>query len=103
MYREIRALSGVPSDRLLRIMDVGYARSLGVGCSHRHVVGHWESEDSPEVAREMIRMVRHLNTDHLAMIEGLRSDTARVNCTTCHRGTTKPALDLDEPPLAAGH
>src|SRR5262245_37760255 len=104
VYREIRVLSGVPADRLLRIMDVGYGRSLGVGCSHCHVVGHWESEDSSrkEVAREMIRLVRHLNADHLAKIEGLRSDTARVNCTTCHRGTTKPALDLDEPPQAAG-
>lgn len=104
VYREIRVLNGVSADRLLRIMDVGYGRSLGVGCGHCHVEGEWEREDSSrkEVAREMIRMVRHLNTDHLAKIEGLRSDTARVNCTTCHRGTTKPALNLDEPPRTAG-
>jgi len=104
VYREIRVLNGVPVGRLLRIMDVGYGRSLGVGCAHCHVEGEWEREDSSrkEVAREMIRLVRHLNTEHLAEIKGLRSDTARVNCTTCHRGTTKPALSLDEPPLTAG-
>lgn len=105
VYQEIHVLNGVPAGRLLRIMDHGYSRSLGVGCGHCHVEGQWEREDSTrkEVAREMIRMVRHINTEHLAKIEGLRSDTAIVNCTTCHRGTTKPALDLDEPPRTAGH
>lgn len=105
VYQEIHVLNGVPAGRLLRIMDHGYSRSLGVGCGHCHVEGDWEREDSTrkEVAREMIRMVRHINTEHLAKIEGLRSDTAIVNCTTCHRGTTKPALDLDEPPRTAGH
>jgi photosynthetic reaction center cytochrome c subunit len=105
VYREIRLLKGVAAGRLLRVMDVGYGRSLGVGCAYCHVPGNYAAEDSSRkaVAREMWRLMFHINTEHLARIEGLRSDTARVNCTTCHRGTTKPALDLSDPPQRAGH
>lgn len=100
VYKDIRVLKGVSAGTLLAIMDVGYGRSLGVGCSHCHVAGEWDREDSTrkQVAREMSLMVRRINTELLAKIEHLRSDTARVNCTTCHRGSIKPALDFTDTP-----
>jgi hypothetical protein len=100
VYKDIRVLKGLSAGTLLAVMDVGYGRSLGVGCSHCHVSGEWEREDSTrkQVAREMSLMVRRINTELLAKIEHLRSDTARVNCTTCHRGSIKPALDFTDAP-----
>jgi hypothetical protein len=78
---------------------MGYARSLGVRCDHCHVPGQWESDEKPTkgVAREMILMTRAINDDHLKKIKNLRSAAPAVNCTTCHRGETKPALNLPEP------
>jgi len=40
-------------------------------------------------------MVDTINTRLLANIEGLKSERAMVNCTTCHRGRVKPALHLN--------
>ncbi|MGH9936513.1 MAG: c-type cytochrome, partial [Blastocatellia bacterium] len=96
VYKNIQLLKGVPAGRLLRVMEIGYARSLGVTCAHCHVAGQWEKEDKPtkQVAREMAAMTRALNTDLLKKIKGLKNETPTVNCTTCHRGQTKPALNL---------
>ena len=41
-------------------------------------------------------MVREINAK-LGTIEGLDSEKPVVNCTTCHRGQIKPALDLPAP------
>src|SRR5918993_1648589 len=55
VFKNIRLLKGVPAGRLLRVMEMGYARSLGVNCTHCHVAGEWEKEDKPtkQIAREM--------------------------------------------------
>ena len=96
VFKNIKVLQQVPAGRLLRMMNYGYARSLGVSCDHCHVVGEWEKEDRPqkEIARRMRAMVDSINRGLLAKIEGLESDNPVVNCTTCHRGLTKPALDF---------
>ncbi len=96
VFKNIKVLQQVPAGRLLRMMNYGYARSLGVSCDHCHVVGEWEKEDRPqkEIARRMRAMVDSINRGLLARIEGLESDNPVVNCTTCHRGLIKPALDF---------
>ena len=96
VFRNIKVLQQVPAGRLLRMMNYGYARSLGVSCDHCHVVGEWEKEDraQKQIARQMRAMVDSINRGLLAKIEGLESDNPVVNCTTCHRGMTKPALDF---------
>jgi hypothetical protein len=96
VYRDIRVLKGVPAGRLLAIMDIGYSRSLGVSCTHCHVLGHWEREDSTrkQVARQMSAMAKAINTELLKKVDSLRSEHPAINCTTCHRGSIKPALDL---------
>ena len=96
VFENIRSLNAVPARQLLAIMSQGYARSLGVGCAHCHVVGRWASDDKVEkqIARDMIQMASTINTQLLANIKNLKGPQPIVNCTTCHRGQVKPALNL---------
>ena len=99
VFKNIQLLKGIPAARLLRIMELGYSRSLGVTCTHCHVPGEWEKDDKPtkQIARDMAAMVTAINTQHLKQIKNLKSENPVVNCTTCHRGQIKPALNLPEP------
>src|SRR5262245_41228421 len=45
VFKNIQILKGMPAARILRIMELGYARSLGVNCTHCHVADAWEKED----------------------------------------------------------
>ena len=96
VFKNLKRMNRIPAARLIRVMNTGFSRSLGVSCDHCHVVGEWEKEDrhQKQVAREMMAMVGTINRDLLGKIQGLESDNPTVNCTTCHRGMTKPALDL---------
>src|SRR5712692_8872630 len=96
VFKNIQMFKGVPAARLLRIMELGYSRSLGVNCAHCHVVDQWDKDDKPAkpIAREMAKMAQTINNDLLKNIKNLKGPNAIVNCTTCHRGQTKPALNL---------
>lgn len=98
VFKNIQFLKGVPAGRLLAVMKIGYSRSLGVNCTHCHVVDEWEKDDKPtkQTARDMAGMVRTINNDLLKNIKNLKSERPVINCTTCHRGQTRPALDLPE-------
>lgn len=89
-------LKEAPADRLLAVMEFGFARSLGVNCTHCHVPERWESEDKPQkqIAREMSAMASRINGEMLKGIKDLKSPAPTINCTTCHRGELRPALDL---------
>jgi hypothetical protein len=96
VFKNIQMMKAVPAGRLLAVMEMGYARSLGVNCTHCHLPDKWESDDrsSKQIAREMSAMVTKLNVELLAGIKNLKSETPTINCTTCHRGEIKPALNL---------
>lgn len=98
VFKNVQMFKGMPAGRLLRIMDIGYSRSLGVNCTHCHLVDQWEKDDKPtkQIARDMAKMVQVINSDLLKNIENLKGRNPAVNCTTCHRGQTKPALNLPE-------
>lgn len=84
----------------LRETMIGFVNALGVRCSHCHAGGEevplvdrdFASDANPrkDVARAMMRMVRHLNEERLPAISGLSEP--RVTCYTCHRGATEPAI-----------
>jgi len=99
VFKNIQSMKGVPAGRLLAIMEFGYARSLGVNCTHCHTADKWEAEDknTKQIAREMSAMVGTINNSLLKDIKNLKSETPIVNCTTCHRGQIKPALNLPMP------
>ena len=96
VFKNIRLLKGVPAGRLPRIMNFGFGRSLGVSCRHCHVEGHWDAQDKPQkqIARDMSEMLHTINTELLPKVKNLKSEHPTVNCTTCHRGAVKPALNL---------
>ena len=98
VFKNIQMFKGVPAARLLRIMELGYSRSLGVNCTHCHVVDQWDKDDKPTkpIAREMAKMAQTINNDLLKNIKNLKGPNPIVNCTTCHRGQTKPALNLPD-------
>jgi hypothetical protein len=96
VFKNIQMLKGMPAGRLLRVMELGYAKSLGVNCTHCHVPDAWDKEDKPtkQITREMSAMVTVINNEQLKKIKNLKGPNSIVNCTTCHRGQTKPALNL---------
>jgi len=98
VFKNIQLFKGVPAGRVLMIMQMGFSNSLGVSCSHCHVQGEWEKEDKPQkqIARDMMKMVGTINNDLLKNIKNLKGPNSIVNCTTCHRGQVKPALNLEE-------
>ncbi len=96
VFKDIRVLKGLPAERLPRIMNLGFGRSLGVNCTHCHVLGHWADEDKPQkqIARDMMAFSRTINDSLLPRIKNLKSEKPQINCTTCHRGQVKPATNL---------
>ena len=95
VFKNIQMFKGIPAGRVLRIMEIGYARSLGVDCTHCHIPEKWESEANAtkQIARDMAAMVNTINNQTLKNIKNL-SEKAVINCTTCHRGQVHPALNL---------
>jgi hypothetical protein len=84
VYKNIKVLKGVPADQLLSAMQFITA-SLGVGCNHCHVEGHFDQDDKKpkEIARKMMAMMFAINKDNF---EGHRV----VTCDSCHNGSLKP-------------
>jgi hypothetical protein len=95
VFKNIQVLKGMPAGRLVSVMDIAFSRALGVRCTHCHQ-DEWDHDTLPakEIARDMWRMNRRLNRELLQTIKGLEGRDATANCTTCHRGAVKPALNL---------
>jgi hypothetical protein len=100
VFKNIKILKGITVENLLRRMNGGYGRSLGVRCQHCHVLGHWADEDKPtkQVARDMMLMTGRINDELLPAIKNIKSERPGVNCGTCHRGTARPGIG----PMASG-
>ncbi|MEQ1762042.1 MAG: c-type cytochrome [Pyrinomonadaceae bacterium] len=96
VFKNIQTMKNTTAGRLLSVMEMGFARSLGVNCTHCHVPDKWDSEEKPQkqVARDMSAMVSTINRELLRNIKNLKSETPIVNCTTCHRGEIKPAQNM---------
>ena len=92
-FKNIQWLKGVPAGRLLRIMNAGYSRALGVSCTHCHVEQDFSSDEKrPKLAaREMAVMHRTIN-EQLRKMQNLqtKAEERAINCSTCHRGAVNP-------------
>jgi hypothetical protein len=95
---QMTSFKAMPASRILAVMEMGFSRSLGVNCTHCHVPGKFEADDKPtkQTAREMWAMVQTLNGQTLKGIKTIANPNPTVNCTTCHRGEIKPALNLTQ-------
>jgi len=93
VFKNIQRFKGLPAGRLLRIMNGGYSRALGVTCTHCHVEEDFASEDKrpKRAAREMATMHRSIN-EQLGKMQNLASkpEERAINCSTCHRGAIDP-------------
>ena len=83
-----------PASRLLLIMNLGYSRALGVNCKHCHLENDFSKDDKrpKRAAREMAVMHFSINQE-LAKMQNLEPNSQGhvINCSTCHRGSIKPA------------
>jgi hypothetical protein len=90
---EIDWLKDVPADNFLGIMNGGYAKALGVRCTHCHVEDDFASDDlrPKRAAREMATMHYGINQQlgRMENLEGSPQDRF-INCATCHRGRVDP-------------
>lgn len=98
VWKSLSILVDGPADRVLRVMEEGYSKALGVSCTYCHVPDRWESEEkqAKQSTRAMVALVSSILKE-LRSIPGLSSRNPTVNCTTCHRGEAQPALEL--PPV----
>ncbi|HUF03588.1 MAG TPA: c-type cytochrome [Aridibacter sp.] len=96
VFKNVKNLAEMPAGQLLAVMQFGYSRSLGVDCTHCHTPDEWFSDTKPQkqIARDMQVMAGKINNELLNSMESLGGRQAVVNCTTCHRGEIKPAMEL---------
>ena len=99
VFKNIEVMKGIPAGRLVRIMNAGFGRSLGVSCGFCHVPGKWDLDDKEEkkTARLMWTMVGAINRDYMAKVPNEGGAPAVVNCFTCHQGNPRP-VQPDAPP-----
>src|SRR5262249_9835827 len=89
----IERLKSVPAARFINIMNMGYAKALGVTCTHCHVETDFSSDDKrpKRTAREMAAMHAMINKTLHDMKEiDDPPDQRYINCSTCHRGSIDP-------------
>ncbi len=78
----------------------GFSRGLGVRCEYCHVgepgqplsTFDFASDDKQTKvkAREMLRMVEAVNSNHLAQLDDRSNPPIEVRCATCHHGQSRP-------------
>jgi len=96
VYKNIQSLKGMPAGELGSVMQFIRA-SLNVNCAFCHVHNEtdhtwdWASDsiEAKRVTREMITMVKEINTSHF-------NGNNAVTCFTCHNGSEHP---MRTPPL----
>jgi len=94
VFKNLKVVKGRTAEQVLRMMNMGFGRSLGVSCRHCHVLGHWadEDKDTKQIARDMMAMADRINNELLPAIKHLKSDHPGVNCGTCHHGIARPGF-----------
>ena len=94
VFENVKYLANVPAGTLVSIMRGGYAKALGVTCTHCHVPGDYAADDRrpKRAAREMQTMHRVINQELQKMDELQTPKTANraINCSMCHRGQAIP-------------
>jgi len=97
VFQNVRGMENVPAGKLLLIMNRGYARALGVACTHCHVESDFASDAKrpKRAAREMMALHRTINDQLKEMTELDPAHTNRaINCSTCHRGQIDPMAEF---------
>ncbi len=98
----VKALDDTLSVRQVINTMAGFTRALGVRCTYCHVGEEGQplssydfpadDKETKEKARVMIRMLKHINGEHLAELPGDAAERLAVQCETCHRGQPRPIM-----------
>lgn len=104
-FTNLKALPRDISRQELTALMGSFTRALGVRCTHCHVgvegqplsTYRFAADDEPakHKARVMIDMVRAINSTHLTALDKRGDPPVKVECATCHRGTTEPRMLQD--------
>lgn len=101
-YKNLKVLrKDIPPAELRALMG-SFTRALGVRCIYCHVGEEgkpFRAEDfqlddksTKLKARDMLRMVQDINDKYLGALDHRADPPVRVECATCHRGTTEPRM-----------
>ena len=97
VFKNIQSLKGMPAGRLVRVMNMGFIRALGVSCLHCHYGPDYSSDEKRQklAARDMMAMTKMIN-DRLQSLQNLegKPEERVVNCSTCHRGHVDPTAGM---------
>ena len=96
VFHNISIMPNAPASKFVVIMNEGYAKALGVRCTHCHVEDDFASDDKrpKRAAREMAAMHRMINERLQAMDNlDLPARSRFINCSTCHRGKINPVAE----------
>ncbi len=100
VFKNIKLFKGRPAEQVLRIMEGGWSKALGVSCAHCHNVKDWASDEKKDKALtlEMAEMTGKINNDLLKNLKAFagKPRTPTVNCMTCHRGEAHPGRSLQQ-------
>ena len=101
--QKLQNLKVFPKDIPVRtLIDTmaSFTRALGVRCPYCHVGNEGEplstfdfasdEKQTKNKARDMLRMVGAINTEHLTKLPDRRTPAINVACMTCHRGVAEP-------------
>jgi len=96
VFKNLKVIKGRTAEQVLRSMNMGFGRSLGVSCRHCHVLGHWADEDknTKQIARDMMAMTGKINDELLPAIKNIKSEHPGVGCSDCHHGVARPGFGL---------
>jgi photosynthetic reaction center cytochrome c subunit len=96
VYKNIQVLNDLNVSQFGRLMVsiTEWIAPPDQACAYCHTPGEDLSSDNnyrKVVARQMLKMVRHINTDWKAHVASSGNAGAGVTCYTCHRGKAVPA------------
>ena len=96
VFKNVKVWRGLSAEHLVRAMNLGLSRSLGVGCRYCHIPDHWADDDKnpKKVARDMMLMSAAINDTLLPRVYNPDNDHRVVNCGTCHHGHRNPNWEM---------
>ncbi|MEP6675804.1 MAG: c-type cytochrome [Ferruginibacter sp.] len=99
-FKNLKVLpKDISEDSLMTIMET-YESSLGVTCSHCHVLDNAEHKEDyasdaihdKEECRDMMRMTDSINKEYFPRRNPARP--LKITCYTCHHGKSHPEREI---------
>jgi hypothetical protein len=96
VFLNIKLFKNISAEKMVKLMDEGWSKALGVGCNHCHNVNKWsdEAKEDKQLSRDMAAMTTKINKEMLQTMKGL-DDKSSINCVSCHHGRKHPAKRMD--------